>query len=410
MSDVLMPRLSDSMEEGTVVRWLKADGDEVKRGEELVEIETDKAIMAYESDFSGRLSVVVPEGSTVPVGGLIGHVGDAAPAAGEPNAATQARPSAPAGGRTEPASAATADVAVAVHSNSDGRGPRKASPLARRTAARLGVDITAVNGSGPYGRVLKQDVLEAARGADATQPQTAAGQPVPPPAALGAPTLQAMGSTQKLIARRMTESRRTIPEFTLEVDVDMGAALSLREQLRQLADPPPSINDIILKACAVALRRHPRANGSFADDHFVLHDEVNVAFAVAAADSLVVPVISHADRKGIAEIARESRALAERVRSRTIAPSELEGGTFTVSNLGMFGIDRFQGIINAPQACILCVGAVRDRPIARDGAVQIAPMLSLTLASDHRILYGADAALFLSEIRQLLEAPLRMLA
>jgi pyruvate dehydrogenase E2 component (dihydrolipoamide acetyltransferase) len=410
MSDVLMPRLSDSMEEGTVVRWLKADGDEVKRGEELVEIETDKAIMAYESDFSGRLSVVVPEGSTVPVGGLIGHVGDAVPAADEPNAATQARPSAPAGGRTESASAATADVAVAVHSNSDGRGPRKASPLARRTAARLGVDITAVNGSGPYGRVLKQDVLEAARGADATQPQTAAGQPVPPPAALGAPTLQAMGSTQKLIARRMTESRRTIPEFTLEVDVDMGAALSLREQLRQLADPPPSINDIILKACAVALRRHPRANGSFADDHFVLHDEVNVAFAVAAADSLVVPVISHADRKGIAEIARESRALAERVRSRTIAPSELEGGTFTVSNLGMFGIDRFQGIINAPQACILCVGAVRDRPIARDGAVQIAPMLSLTLASDHRILYGADAALFLSEIRQLLEAPLRMLA
>ena len=410
MSDVLMPRLSDSMEEGTVVRWLKADGDEVKRGEELVEIETDKAIMAYESDFSGRLSVVVPEGSTVPVGGLIGHVGDAAPAAGEPNAATQARPSAPAGGRTESASAATADVAVAVHSNSDGRGPRKASPLARRTAARLGVDITAVNGSGPYGRVLKQDVLEAAGGADATQPQTAAGQPVPPPAALGAPTLQAMGSTQKLIARRMTESRRTIPEFTLEVDVDMGAALSLREQLRQLADPPPSINDIILKACAVALRRHPRANGSFADDQFVLHDEVNVAFAVAAADSLVVPVISHADRKGIGEIARESRALAERVRSRTITPSELEGGTFTVSNLGMFGIDRFEGIINAPQACILCVGAVRDRPVARDGAVQIAPMLSLTLSSDHRILYGADAALFLSEIRQLLEAPLRMLA
>jgi hypothetical protein len=251
---------------------------------------------------------------------------------------------------------------------------------------------------------------DAAREAGATQPQTAAGQPLPPPAVLGAPTLQAMGSTQKLIARRMTESRRTIPEFTLEVDVDMGAALSLREQLRQLADPPPSINDIILKACAVALRRHPRANGSFADDHFVLHDEVNVAFAVAAADSLVVPVISHADRKGIGEIARESRALAERVRSRTIAPSELEGGTFTVSNLGMFGIDRFEGIINAPQACILCVGAVRDRPVARDGAVQIAPMLSLTLSSDHRILYGADAALFLSEIRQLLEAPLRMLA
>ena len=410
MSDVLMPRLSDSMEEGTVVRWLKADGDEVKRGEELLEIETDKAIMAYESDFSGRLSVVVPEGSTVPVGALIGHVGDAVPAAGEPKSGTQARPPAPADGRTVPASAATAEMAVTGPSDSYGRGPRRASPLARRTAARLGVDITAVNGSGPYGRVLKQDVLEAAREASATQLQTAAGQPAPPPAALGAPRLQALGSTQKLIARRMTESRRTIPEFTLEVDVDMAAALSLREQLRQLADPPPSINDIILKACAVALRRHPRANGSFADDHFVLHDEVNVAFAVAAADSLVVPVISHADRKGIAEIARESRALAERVRSRTIAPSELEGGTFTVSNLGMFGIDRFQGIINAPQACILCVGAVRDRPIARDGAVQIAPMLSLTLASDHRILYGADAALFLSEIRQLLEAPLRMLA
>lgn len=401
MSDVLMPRLSDSMEEGTVVRWLKADGDEVKRGEELVEIETDKAIMAYESDFSGRLSVVVPEGSTVPVGVLIGRVGAPVPAGGELTAAAAG---------TVPAPAVRGEVAAVARANSDGPGPRKASPLARRTAARLGVDIAAVPGSGPYGRVLKQDVIDAARSTGVAREQAATGQGHSLVAAPGAAVLQGLSSTQKLIARRMTESRRTIPTFALEVEVDMTAAITLREELRRHVDPPPSFNDIILKACAVALRRHPRANGSFAEEHFVLHDEVNVAFAVAADDALVVPVIRQADRKGLGDIARESRALAERVRSRTIAATELEGGTFTVSNLGMFGIDRFEGIINAPQACILCVGAIREKPVAREGSVATAPLVSLTLASDHRILYGADAAAFLADIRSLLEAPLRMLA
>ena len=409
MSDVLMPRLSDSMQEGTVVRWMKADGDEVKRGEELVEIETDKAIMAYESDFSGRLAIVQPEGATVAVGALIGRVGAAGPAPAPAYDGATTSPVAAAAAGPTPAGAGSRDTVASSVLGSSSNGPGKASPLARRTAARLGVDIAAVSGSGPYGRVLKRDVREAAHALEAAQARAAAGQPSPEPAAAGGETLQELGSTQKLIARRMSESRRSVPEFALEVDVDMRAALSLRQELKRLADPRPSINDIILKACAVALRRHPRANGSFAGDHFVLHDDVNVAFAVAAQDALVVPVIRQADRKGIGEIARESRALAERVRSRTIAPSELEGGTFTVSNLGMFGIDRFEGIINVPQACILCVGAIRERPVARAGAVEIAPLASLTLSSDHRILYGADAAAFLGEIRELLEAPMRML-
>ena len=404
MSEVLMPRLSDSMEEGTVVRWLKADGDEVRRGEELVEIETDKAIMAYESDFSGALEILVPEGEAVPVGALIGRVGAAA---GTPSPATAAD-STPASQQMPLARdiGAAASPAV-VPALGNGRG--RASPLARRTAARLGVDLATVSGSGPHGRILKRDVLEAARALAAALADAAVVGPSLEPGVSQNDALLELGATQKLIARRMSESRRTVPEFALEVDVEMAAALALREELARLADPGPSINDIILKASAAALRHHPRANGSFTDDHFVLHADINVAFAVAAQDALVVPVIRHADRKGIGEIARESRALAERVRSRTIAPSELEGGTFTVSNLGMFGIDRFEGIINAPQACILCVGAIRQRPVARAGLVEIAPVVSLTLASDHRILYGADAAAFLQEVRELLEAPVRML-
>jgi pyruvate dehydrogenase E2 component (dihydrolipoamide acetyltransferase) len=410
MSEVLMPRLSDSMEEGTIVRWLKADGDEVKRGEELVEIETDKAIMAYESDFSGLLSIVAAEGTSVPVGAVIGQVGDQEAAPTEAAAAVQAgtASSVPAVAvvATPPSAGSGAAVSAAPAS---GNGRVKASPLARRTAERLGVELAQVGGSGPHGRILKSDVIAASQ-SQPTEPAEAPAQPVTvAPAVHAGDTVQTLSKTQALIARRMSASRRDVPEFALEVEVDMTEVIALRAEFKQIADQPPSINDVIVKACAVALRRHPRANGSFADGEFVLHAEVNVAVAVAAEDSLVVPVIRDADRKSIGVIAGESRALIDRVRSRTIAPAELDGGTFTVSNLGMFGIDRFEGIINTPQAAILCVGAVRDRPIADRGQVLIRPMASLTLAVDHRILYGADAAAFLAEIRTLLEAPLRML-
>jgi pyruvate dehydrogenase E2 component (dihydrolipoamide acetyltransferase) len=265
--------------------------------------------------------------------------------------------------------------------------------------------------------VLKADVVAAADApapAVAPTPVIEAPQPVAPapPVVAPEPVVASAGEelsrTQQLIARRMAESRATVPDFALEVEVDMSAALELRARLKELSDAAPSVNDFVVKAAAVALRRHPRANGSYKDGRFELHDEVNVGVAVAAPDTLVVPVVRNADGKSLGAIAGEVRAMAARVRDGAISAPELSGGTFTVSNLGMFGIDRFEGIINVPQAAILCVGAIRDRVVAVDGAPAVRPIMSMTLASDHRILYGADAAQFLTEIRTLLESPLTL--
>ncbi len=217
-----------------------------------------------------------------------------------------------------------------------------------------------------------------------------------------------MTRTQAIVARRMVQSRQTVPDFALEVDVDMSECLRMRSEFKQFADPAPSLNDLIVKASALALRRHPRANASFRDDRFALHPRVNVAVAVAADDALIAPVVFDADAKTLGAIAADTRRLIESVRSGRVAPADLEGGTFTVSNLGMYGVDRFEGIINAPQSAILCVGAVSDRPVAIDGELAVRPVASFTLAADHRILYGADAARFLVEIRGLLEHPLAL--
>jgi pyruvate dehydrogenase E2 component (dihydrolipoamide acetyltransferase) len=389
MGEIVMPRLSDSMEEGTILRWLVDDGASVTVGQEIVEIETDKATMPYEADEAGVLTIGAPEGSTVPVGAPIGAIGERLPAA----------------------SANGNGVAVKT------RDAVNASPVARRVAERLGVALGALVGSGPYGRVLKADVVAAADApapAVAPTPVIEAPQPVAPapPVVAPEPVVASAGEelsrTQQLIARRMAESRATVPDFALEVEVDMSSALELRARLKELSDAAPSVNDFVVKAAAVALRRHPRANGSYKDGRFELHDEVNVGVAVAAPDTLVVPVVRNADGKSLGAIAGEVRAMAARVRDGAISAPELSGGTFTVSNLGMFGIDRFEGIINVPQAAILCVGAIRDRVVAVDGAPAVRPIMSMTLASDHRILYGADAAQFLTEIRTLLESPLTL--
>ncbi|HVW16661.1 MAG TPA: dihydrolipoamide acetyltransferase family protein [Solirubrobacteraceae bacterium] len=416
MYEVVMPRLSDSMEEGTIVRWLKSDGDEVRRGEEIVEIETDKATMAYEADADGPLSIVAQEGETISVGAPIATIGGAgsrsAPASEAPAAAGATATAVPASnGVGDPVATASA---IATAPAPQAPPPRvNASPVAVRTARRLGIDLAALVGSGPHGRVVKADVVAAsaapaapsvaARAVVAAAPTAAAASEA---SGRGEHTTVALTRVQEVVARRMAESRATVPDFALQVDVDMTAALALRAELKAIADPAPSINDIVIKACAVALGRHPRANGSFRDDRFELHADVNVGFAVAAEDALVVPVVHGADGKSLGAIARQTRALAERVRSGTVAPAELSGGTFTVSNLGMYGIDRFEGIINAPQAAILCVGATTERAVVRDGQVAVAPVMTLTLACDHRILYGADAAAFLAEIRSLLEQPL----
>jgi pyruvate dehydrogenase E2 component (dihydrolipoamide acetyltransferase) len=409
MIEVRMPRLSDSMEEGTIVRWLKADGDEVSRGEEIVEIETDKATMAFEADGDGMLAILAPDGDTRRVGEVIARI--AAPGATPKQNGASADEDAPPA-RLEPPPAVEAaqpparDVGARARPRRDGV---DASPVGRRLAARLGVDLTRVRGSGPRGRILKADVARSARETPRKETATPPAAPLAaaPLTGRGEPVVEELSRVQATVARRMAESKATTPDFWTSADVDMSAILQLRTQLKRVVDPVPSINDVLVKLCAMALRRHPRVNGAYRDGRFERYERVNVGIAVAAEDALLVPTIFDADLLTLGAIAAETRRLAERVRTREIAPPELAGGTFTVSNLGMLGVDRFGGVINPPQAAILCAGAVMARPAVDDsGAIVARPTMSLTLVSDHRILYGADSARFLAELRDLLQAPL----
>ncbi len=437
MPDIVMPRLSDSMEEGTILTWLKKVGDEIVVGEEIVEIETDKANMAYESDVAGTLTeILAEEGETLAIGAPIARVdgveGSGASTAGPVGAASPATPPPAEEGQetSAPAQAAESD------GSDNGADRVKASPVARRIAKEKGIDLSSITGSGPGGRIVKKDVKQAAssagdagagvpRGAeDAEHPSTvgdaAAAGPadgglspssVSPETAKGQTTYEDLSKLQSTIARRMSESKATAPHFYLEAEIDMSRAVEARARLKAGAgedEAVPSFNDMIVKACALALREHPRANGAYRDGRFELYSRVNVGVAVAAEDSLVVPTVFDADRKGLRQIAAESRALAQKVRDGQITPPELSGGTFTVSNLGMYGIDAFAAVINAPQAGILAVGAIKERPAVRDGEIVPAHLMNVTLACDHRILYGADGAEFLARIRALLEEPLSL--
>jgi pyruvate dehydrogenase E2 component (dihydrolipoamide acetyltransferase) len=451
MTDVVMPRLSDSMQEGTILTWLAADGDDIVEGQELVEVETDKATMTQLSEASGVLSIVVTEGTTIAVGEVIARLEPA-------DARTSATPTDTAGGddagagggddAADDGSGDDAAVAPAVapepvsapvpsgngHAAANGTNV-PATPMARRIAGVHGVDLASLTGSGPRGRIVRADVTAAA-GLDepaatttvrdpapaADRADLAAAElareaaapvdsgPAPAAAGRGATERVALSRLQQLIARRMAEAKATIPEFQVQTEVEMSAAVDFRAQLKQLAasqgEPAPSLNDLIVKASALCLRRHPRANGSYADGAFELHDRVNVGVAVAAQDALVVPVIHDADVKTLGQIAATGRRLAESVRAGTITPPELSGATFTVSNLGMYGMTAITPVINPPQAAILGVGAIRD-VLVRDAAGEIVDrkLLTLTLSCDHRILYGADAAQFLAAIRTVLESP-----
>ena len=424
-----MPRLSDSMEEGTILKWLKAVGEQVRRGEDLVEIETDKANMAYQSDSDGVLEeILAQEGDTLPVGEPIARVG-AGEADGWEKVRTAAEPAAPVEAPApaqQPVEATPAQVTPPAPADGDAR--LKASPIARRMARELGVDIAGIAGSGPGGRIVKADV-EAAAGDVAAgdmqpaapqpaEPQPAAPQPAEPTRAAGEVatakgqvTVAELTKLQRTVARRMAESKATVPEFMLVTEIDMEAAVELRRQLKVLAregEPVPSFNDLVIKACARALREHPRVNGAYRDGRFEQYSRVNVGIAVAGEDALVVPTLFDADLKSLHEIAREARALAARVRSGEITPPELAGGTFTVSNLGMYGVTSFTAIINPPQAAILAIGALAERAVVRDGELVARHTMDATLVSDHRILYGADAALFLARVRELLENPLAL--
>jgi len=420
-----MPRLSDSMEEGTVLAWMKAVGDEVAVGDELVEIETDKANMVYESDVAGTLTeILADEGATLPIGEVIARVGDDGAAAGNGRAAATAEPdggepeapatSAPAEPAPRPAAAAPETAA----SSAPAPGERiKASPLARRIAGERGVDLAGLSGTGPGGRIVKADVEAAPSGdggAPAAEPEVAG--PSEPPAAAAETPETARGSAEQIeltrlqqtIARRMAESKATAPHFYLTSEIDMSRAVEARARIKAASgegDVVPSFNDMVVKACALALREFPRANGAYRDGKFEEYSRINIGIAVAAVDALVVPTIFDADRKGLRQIAADSREAAERVRAGTITPPELSGGTFTVSNLGMFGITSFSAVINPPQAAILAVGSIEQVPVVRDDAIVPGHRMSVNLACDHRILYGAEGAKFVARVRDLLEEP-----
>jgi len=420
-AEIVMPRLSDSMEEGTVLRWLKSEGEEIAVGEELVEIETDKANMVYESDAAGTLiEIVANEGDTLGIGEVIARVGDASEANGagkkkkgkeRKSAGNGGKPEAETSSASTATAAPAAEIAAPSATQPEGDGRVKASPIARRIAAEKGVDLGALQGSGPGGRIVKADV----EGAEAKPAAAPAAGPAPvavtlerPETAKGEVSQQELTKLQQTVARRMAESKATAPHFYLSVEIDMTRAVEARSRMKAgtpEGEPVPSFNDMVVKACAIALREHPRANGAYRDGHLELYSRVNVGVAVAAQDALTVPTIFDADRKGLREIARQTRELAGKVRDATITPPELSGGTFTVSNLGMYGIDSFSAVINPPQAGILAVGAINERPVVRDGEFAKAQLMSVTLACDHRILYGADGAQFLARIRDLLEEP-----
>jgi pyruvate dehydrogenase E2 component (dihydrolipoamide acetyltransferase) len=488
MADVAMPRLSDSMEEGTILKWLKSDGDEVSRGDELVEIETDKANMTYEADQDGALKIVAQEGDTLAVGETIAQIGggsngagaatkeesqasgaereperggdDAAEPAeqeteaetataqaepeggdGQPSDAPQEAPAAAEGGDGQPSDAPQEAPAAAEGGDGQpsdapqeaaaaaegGNGRVKASPVARRMARELGLELGRLQGTGPGGRIVKADVEAASKGGApqaAAAPAEAPAEPEREEKAAPAPVVSGDGQTgkgetstqdlsrlQQTVARRMAESKATAPDFVLNIDVDMEEAVDLRKRLKAAVaegQPVPSFNDFVVKASALALRDFPRANGAYRDGKFELYSRVNVGVAVAGQDALVVPTVFDADTKSLGQIAKDARALAERVRAGAITPPELSSGTFTVSNLGMFGIQSFVAVINPPQAAILAVGAMGPTPVVRDGELVVRNVMRITLSCDHRILYGADAAEFLGRIRERLENPLQL--
>lgn len=401
MPDVTMPRLSDSMEEATILTWHVADGDVVTAGQELAEVETDKATVSFEAEVGGTITLLVPEGETVALGAVIARI--AAP--GEaPEPEPPSAPAAPA-----PAPSPTTLPAVAVAGPAAGAERALASPLARRVADALGVNLGSVRGSGPRGRVVKRDVERAAEGGR----NGAGGELASPSTAKGETTIVELSRTQQVIARRMSESRATVPDFTVEVDVEMEAAWSLREQLKNAPDEVeavPSLNDLVVMACGRALREQPGVNASYRDGRIELFGRVNVGVAIAAPGTLVVATVFDADRRSLGAIAHTTQRLAREVRDGTVTPPDLAGATFTVSNLGMFGVERFSAVVNTPQAAILAVGAMAERPVAHEGKVVVRRSMTLTLSADHRVLYGADAARFLAGVKALLESPLGMLA
>ena len=437
---IVMEALSPTMEEGRLVAWKKREGDAVKSGETLAEVETDKAVMELLAREDGVLKkIVLAEGATVPVGALVAIVGSkdedisGVLAAAQPSPGVGGRvsgtpaPVASTAPKVAAAPAAAAGVAAPVaaaatlHPTSSHPTPSssrvRSSPLARRLAAEKGLDLRLVTGSGPAGRVIRRDVEAAGSGAQGPGgAQATAAAPLARAPAAPVPLLAAgfqdvpLSTMRKTIARRLSESLGPVPHFFLTSEIEMERAWEARQHLAGLGDATKiSFNDLIVKAVALALRRHPAVNAAFLGDHVRYHGDVHVGVAVAVEDGLITPVIRHADRKGLVEIAAEARALAERARARRLTPEEYTGATFSVSNLGMFDIDEFTAVINPPEAGILAVGRIAQRPVVADGAVTVRRTMRVTMSCDHRVVDGATGAKFLQTVQLMLENPLAML-
>jgi len=445
---VHMEALSPTMEEGQIVKWVKSEGDDVSNGDILAEIETDKATMELVARGDGVLrAVLLSEGDTAPVGSVIGVIAAAdedidaivSEAGGGSSGGAEASAQAQA---PEPAQEAPAEATAEGKSQSDqdldappapsSGGRVKASPLARRLAEEAGIDLGSVDGSGPGGRIVKADVeaaasapaapSEAAPASGAAAPaaskdaQARPASPAPEPwadagAAEGYEELK-VSQMRKTIARRLTESLSPVPHFFLTIEVDMGRVMEARKSVNAAVEADGdrvSVNDFVLKATAAALRKHPACNSAWHDDVIRRFDHVHVGVAVAVEDGLITPVIKHADRKGLVQISREVKELAGRARQKRLKPEEYTGSTFSISNLGMFGIREFTAIINPPEAGILAVGGIEEIPVAVDGEVVVRPRMRVTMSCDHRVIDGATGAQFLQTLQAMLEEPAAIL-
>ncbi|GHO43364.1 dihydrolipoamide acetyltransferase family protein [Ktedonospora formicarum] len=422
MPEVSMPRLSDTMQEGTITRWLKKPGDEVKRGDIIAEVETDKANMEIEAYDSGVLEqILTQEGEAAPIGQAIAIIGDGSGAKQTPVASAQAS-SASTNGTTTQAisqSAAPAVSAPTFVEAAPSEGRLKASPLARRIAEEHSIDLARIKGTGPGGRIVRDDLedyLEQQRTVAPAQPAQPAPQ-VQVPAASQASIPEdseviKISSVQKKIANRLLESKQTVPHFYVSNEIDMTDALALRQVLNGAAGDEGikvSVNDLIVKACALALEKFPDVNSSYRDGQFIRHKHVNIGVAVDVPNALVVPVVKDVNVKGVRTIARETRELIQKARNNKLSVSDLSGGTFSISNLGMMDVTGFNAIINPPEAAILAVASTRKTFVPVDGQPVIRDIMPLTLSADHRILYGATVARFLQEVKRLLENPYALL-
>jgi pyruvate dehydrogenase E2 component (dihydrolipoamide acetyltransferase) len=426
MTDILMPALSPTMEEGVLAKWHVKVGDTVKAGDVIAEIETDKATMEVEAVDEGQITdILVAEGSegvkvNTPIARLAEEGGSATPAPKAAPAATapSAKSETPTPTQAAPASGSTAPTAKA-------EGARVfASPLARRLARQAGLDLSAVKGTGPHGRIVRADIEAAGSGTAkpaSVSPQASAAAPelrkVQSLAQMGIPDgsydLIPLDGMRKAIARRLTDSFRDVPHFPLTIDCEIDGLMAVRAKVNAMLEPQGikvSVNDFVIKAAALALKAVPEANASYSPEGIALHHHADVAMAVAIDGGLITPIIRKAETKSLSQIATESKDLAKRARDRKLKPEEFQGGTFSVSNLGMFGIKAFASIINEPQGAIMSVGAGEQRPVVKNGQLAVATVMTVTLTCDHRVVDGATGARFLQAFKPLIEDPVTMLA